>query len=239
MATVTSDRNYLTIAELQDFANITVTDTDEAFDNISRAEEILDRYVGYQEKSIDRQYYGEVTSVNSKTIFDASSGTQLTPIDGFFSAGVIEIIGGTGKGQRRIIDSSSKDNKSITYIGDTFSPNVDTTSIFKIYQLAKFPRVCDRVANRNGTAYYKAIPDAVRRATAAQVAYMIAQGDAFFTGASSDMQSENIGDYGYNRGQASAASTSIIKLTAPMARSLLRGIKNPGGRIVSGPDAWG
>lgn len=230
----TTKRGYLTIAELQSYANITVTDEAEAYENIEMAEEAIDAYVGFQDKFARSTYLGQVSSVSGTTIFDINDSTHLFMTDGFFTYMVLEVVGGTGAGQMRRIISSDRDNKSVT-VGQAFSPQLDTTSVFKIYQLAKFPRVKDVITNREGTAYHKSIPEAVKRATAAQVEYVIQMGDSFFNTDQTDKQSEHIGNYSYSKGGGSGGGPSTLVLqTAPKARTLLAGIINRTGRIISG-----
>lgn len=224
-------RNYLSIAKLQEYADITVTDEAEAFEQIEMAEEIIDIYVGFQKKHVTGNYRGQVTSVDGANVFDTDPSTPLTLTDNYFANCILEIVGGTGAGQRKRIASSSMNNKSLT-LESAFSTSPDSTSIYKIFQLAKFPRGQDAIINRAGDAYYKSIPEAVSRAVAAQVEYMIEMGDEFFKGADSDMNSERIGNYSYsNGGGASAGQSSVVKMTAPKARMLLRGIMNRLGRI--------
>lgn len=225
-----SRREYTTIAEVEAYADVTATDNDEFEEQITMAEEMIDVYVGHQQKAFPREIQGEVSSVNGKTIFDVGPSSLLVDHDDYLAGCTLEIIGGAGKGQTRTIESSSKDNKSITYKGDTLSPDVDTTSIFKIYQLGKFPRRKDMTLNRAGDRYYKMIPDAVKRATAAQVEYIINQGADFFGTDETDKDSESLGNYSYSGGNASQKST-VVRMIAPKARTLLRGITNRLGRI--------
>lgn len=227
-----SRRGYLTIEELEEYADITVTNDTEAYDQISQAEEIIDAYVGPQQKAIDLIYEGEVSSVSGTTIFDIGSGTSLEVTDDFYKGAEIEIIGGTGAGQRRTISASSKTNKSIT-VSTAFSPAPDTTSVFRIYQLGKFPRAVDSGLNRASTRYYRSIPEAVRRAVAAQVEFMMAKGAGYFTG-DADKQSESFLNYSYSLAESATSLSDIAKLVAPKARTLLRGITNRRGQMHMG-----
>lgn len=226
-----SRRGYLTTDELEEYADITVTNEDEAYDQISQAEEIIDAYVGPQQKALHLIYEGEVSSVSGLTVFDTGSGTSLGLTDDYFKGAEIEIIGGTGIGQRRIIASSSKDNKSVT-VSEAFTTAPDTTSVFRIYQLGKFPRSVDIHTNRSGTKYYRYIPEAVRRAVAAQVEFMMARGTDFFTG-DPDMEAETFLNYSYRRQQGATAGT-LDKIVAPKAKALLRGIMNRKGQMLLG-----
>lgn len=219
-------RNYIVAGD--------VSGTEPTQAQMALAEQLIDQYVGWQRKHIELEYYGEVSSHNAitKTIYDTGNGTQLGVTDGFFARCVIEIIGGTGDGSYRVLTGSDKDDKSVTYEGDALT--IDTTSRFKIYQLAKFPRFRDAYVSRDGDAYYKTIPEVVKEATAAQAQFIVANPTMFdgSSGGSMDMQSERIGDYSYSRGNEGGTGL-LPRLIAPKARALLRGIRNVTGRIVA------
>lgn len=226
----TTLRNYLSIDELESLIAIEVTNETEALRQLDRAEEAIDDYVGYQCKSVEDSVSGEVTAVSSLEIRDTGSGTPLDVTSGTYARCVIEIVGGTGSGQVRYIASSSKTNKSITVV-DAWETTPDTTSIYKIYQVAKFPRQTDTSSNRAGTSVYKTIPDAISKAVAAQIEYFNARGDDFFKGDSVNVKSENIGNYGYSKGDTSASAS--VQLISPRVRSLLVGYKNSGGKLIN------
>lgn len=201
-------------------------------DDAGLAEELIDQYVGPQPKYLTYQAAGKVSSVNDKTIYDVNSQTPLDVIDNTFARCVIEIVGGTGAGQSRTIDSSSQANKSIT-VPTAFSPNVDNTSVYRIYQLAKFPRRQDvSFSPGDASIIYKYIPEAIKEATRAQTEFVVEKGTDFFLGDDSDMQSERIGNYSYSKGDGSTAQSSTVKLLSPKARVLLRGYKNNKGRLI-------
>lgn len=223
-------RNYLTIAELQEFANITVTDEAEAFDQIGQAEELIDAYVGYQEKHVCRIVQGQATDATGTTITDDSSDTPLFRDNNFFTFCIVEIVAGTGAGQSAVISGSNRDSRQIT-VSLAFNTTPDSTSIYKIYQLGKFPRHCDFFHTPDTLTYYKSIPDAVKRATAAQVQFMIEMGEDFFSGDGSEMSGEHIGNYSYSQGGGQAGQSAVVRMLAPKARVLLRGIKNRLGRL--------
>ncbi len=229
---MSSRRGYLTIPELEEYADITVNDATEAFDQISQAEEIIDAYVGFQEKHVPDRIRGEVSAVNGRTLFDTGSGTRLGRLENYFVGCQVSILAGTGAGQSRQIVASSFTASSITVDSDwTVAP--DTTSLFEILQLGKFPRHKDAYTTRAGNKWYMSIPEAVKRATAAQVQYFINMGDDFFSTLDSDKTSERIGNYSYTRGSGGGMSQStLVKLLAPKARTLLRGITNRTGIIV-------
>lgn len=220
-------RNYFTLSD--------VSGATEA--QAALAEALLDDYVGFQERFYQHNTRGEVTAVSNsdKTIHDTGSGSQLQQTNNFFAGMVLEIIGGTGKGQVGIIESSDRDDRTIT-LAAALSTVPDTTSVFRIYQLAKFPRRKDVDTNRAGDTYYKSIPQAIKEAAIAQCEFVIAQGDDYFTGDDSEMDSESIMSYSYSRG-GNAGQAAVVKFMSPKARTLLRGYKNRTGRLVrGGPD---
>lgn len=229
-----SRRQYLTIEELEEFADITVTDATEAYDQISQAEEIIDAYVGFQQKAVPTTIHGQVSSATANGLIDVHGNTSLYRDLDWYKGCEVEIIGGTGAGQRRTISASDKEARSIT-VSQNWTTQPDSTSVFRIYQLGKFPRQKDVYTTTDPVRYYRSIPEAVRRATAAQVEYIINQGAAFFSSDSSDKDSESIGNYSYSKGTGSGGGQSArVKMTAPKARALLRGIKNSTGRLVVG-----
>lgn len=225
----TSRRGYLSQLELEEFANITVTDTTEADDRISQAEEMIDNYVGFQDQYF-HEIVGYLASSASTTSHTLETKYQnIYDID-YFKGLEIEIIGGTNAGQRKKITASTKEGVITT---DAFSSALSSSSYFRIYQVGKFPRKEDVYYNSEHTPakYFKTIPDKVRRAVASQVEFMISMGDAYFSGDSADKQSESIGDYSYTKAQTGMASSLHSKMVAPKARQLLHGIVNRKGQF--------
>lgn len=223
MSLTTTLRNYISIADLQTLAGIVITNNSEALRQIERAEQAVDDYIGYQTPSVATDFRGNVSSVSGKEVIDQNPASQLHILDGYFEHCVIEIIGGTGAGQLRYITSSSYDNRSVTVVDD-WDTALDTTSFYRIYQIAKFPRAQEVYPRADGRRIYKAIPEPIKRAVAAQIEFMIAQGDAFFVGNEADMQAEHIGNYSYSK--ANAGQSPTVSALAPRARTLLRGYKN-------------
>lgn len=225
MADTITKRNYVSLADVQ------AVESGATLAQVDLAEQIVDAYVGAQQRHIPQTFQGDVTAVtnSNKTFADTSSTTQLNQRDGYFIGCVLEIIGGTGAGQSKLITGSDESDKSVT-ITDAFTTTPDTTSVFRIYQLGKFPRVKDVFQKQDGTTYYKTIPDAVRQAVIAQVSFIIAKGNGFFTGDDGDKESESIGDYSYSRGNSGAQSAQV-RMIGPRARTLLRGIKNSLGTL--------
>lgn len=207
---------------------------------IALAEELIDAYVGFQEKHITQTIHGKVTAYSAvaKTVADTSSTSNLNQTDDYLNRCVLEVIDGAGAGQIKRITGSSKSGQSVT-LESAFTTALDTTSVFKIYQLAKFPRNKDVYSGTAGDNFAKSIPQEVQQAVIAQTEFIISQGDAFFGGISSDMESERILNYSYTRGQSSASTSALVKMVAPKARVFLRGIKNSTGRLTTGPDTWG
>lgn len=216
---MSQSRNYISTSDVSG-----ATDA-----QVALAEEIIDQYVGPQPRYINIEYEGEVSSHSSKVITDTSDITQLDRDDNYFDKCVIEIMSGQEVGKVRHITDSDKGNKSITYTGDALS-NLAVGDIFKIYQLAKFPRRKD-VFSRTVSGevkLFKSIPRAVIDACIAQGEYILEMGDNYFEGDSTDKNSESLGNYSYSRGGERSA---IVNMTAPKARMLLRGIMNRKGRL--------
>lgn len=223
----TSRRGYLSRAELAQFSNISITDDTEADDRISQAEEMIDAYVGYIEKFMEREYEGRVSAAGSNT-FTLQSDQQNTLDVNYFQLCEVEILGGTGAGQRRKITGSTR--AGVITVDTAWATSLDTTSFYKIYQLGKFPRCCDVTlySTQSPTTYYKQIPEAVKRAVAAQVDFIIEMGDSYFSGDNSIKQSESIGDYSYSMAQNGAT----YRLISSRTKDLLRGYTSRIGRLV-------
>lgn len=224
-----SRRQYVSQAELAEYADITITNTTEADDRISQAEELIDTYVGFQRKAVCDTIEGRVASATSTTITLEASRHQDTYQKNYFLYCEVEIIGGTGAGQRRTITGSTYEGVITT---SSWTTTPDSTSYYRIYQLGKFPRQCDEYFDGQATPqiYVKSIPEAVKRATAAQVEYAINQGDKFFSTDASTVQSEHIGNYSYTRGN-DGGSAGTSALIAPKAKSYLKGIVNRKGTM--------
>lgn len=226
-----SRRQYATIADVEQLADVTSTNTTEFEDRISQAEELIDAYLTGDDRHVCGSRSGKLTAVSGTTLYDTSYDTQLYVDDNFFSYCVVEIIGGLGAGQIRSITSSSKEDRSIT-VSSEFTTEPDTTSVYKIYQLGKFPRDDDVYFEPDSRTYYKSIPEAIKRATAAQVEFVINKGDEFFAGDDSSKESESIDNYSYSRGNGGGQS-SIVRFLGPKTRSLLRGYKTSTGRLIA------
>lgn len=224
---MSSKRGYLAQAELAEYADITITDSAEADDQISQAEELIDAYVGPQERAVCETIEGHATG-GSTTSITLETIHQNTWQQDYLVGCQVEIIGGGGVGQRMIITGQ-------TYAGViTFaaqSTAADSTSIYRISQLGKFPRRQDQFLDSRASTqrFYRQIPEAVKRATAAQVQYMIEMGAEYFSTDESNYNSESIGNYSYSK---KAGGGSIASLIAPKAKEYLRGYVNRKGTMV-------
>lgn len=227
-----SRRGYLSQSELAEYADITITNSTEADDQISQAEEMIDSYVGYVQPFIphDVRYFSTATAGGSNTLTDTSQKSIIRYFNNDYFIGCeIEIVAGTGQGQRRIISSYNKELNQVT-VTQNWSTVPDATSGYRIYQLGKFPRQKDMFFDSNTLKYYRQIPEAIKRATAAQVQFMIQMGADFFASERSGLISETIGDYSYTRENGVSSSDRLI---APKARALLRGYKIRTGSLIA------
>lgn len=226
-----SRRQYLTIAELEEYADINVTDSGEAYDQISQAEELVDAYVGFQTKAVCETVQGRVASATSTSITLETTRHQNVYQGNYFVYCEVEIIGGTGAGQVRSITGSTY--AGVITVASAWDTTPDSTSYYKIYQLGKFPRQKEDYFDGDATPqiYVRSIPDPVKRAVAAQVQYMIEQGASFFVSDNSSLQSESIGDYSYNRGNGGSAN-GTTNLVAPKAKQYLKGYVNRKGTFA-------
>lgn len=227
-----SRRNYATKADCLAFdAGLVFADDADADKQISRAEEMIDQYVGFQKKFLENEPRVEINQVSDdgKTLFDTFGGSQLFQTDDYYKYCEIEILGGTGVGQHNFIIASNRDAKSIT-VRDGWTVTPDDTSIGVIRQVAKFPNAKNAFTNRTGTLWVKEYPSQLSDAVCAQVQFMQAKGVEYFSSDGPDMDSENIGNYGYSKGRT-ISPTAFISLIAPSARQLLQGIMNRTGVI--------
>lgn len=226
----TSRRGYLSRDELEQFADITISDDTEADDQINQAEELIDQYVGFQNKFLKETIKGRCAQAGAATTLYLQATQQNLYQNDYFKGCEVEIIGGTGAGQRRRITASDCATGALT-VASAWTTNPDTTSFYRVYQLGKFPRQedVDYYTETTPYVYYKQIPEAVKRAVAAQVDYMIQMGDKFFSSDKSQKESERISAYSYTMAKGSG---NLEKLIAPKARLLLRAVRNRVGEIA-------
>lgn len=223
-----SRRKYVTAAEVAEYSNGAYVAGDVTDDSLSRAEELIDSYVGFQDKFFPAIADGLAQAGGTTSLTLEANQVNSSQQD-YYKGCEIEIVGGTGAGQRSLITDSTL--LGVLTISPAFSTAPDATSYYRIYQLGKFPRACDTTFDgRHATPrYYKWIPEAVKRATAAQWEYVKKMGDDFFRTDQSSYQSENIGNYGYSKKQGQSAP-----LIAPKAKEYLRGIVNRKGTMSVG-----
>lgn len=202
-----SRKNYVTIEEVETITGVTVTD-----DEISAAEDQIDAYVGPQgSKHLITELVDKAQSGTADTI-TVAAGTLSIYHQNHFQGMQVEIIGGTGQGQRRSIKTSAGDVLTIDKNWDD-GKTPDSTSVYHVFQAGKFPRSSD-VRTLDGVDY-PGIPEAVKNATAYQAVYLKNVDDLD----EESMQSENIGGYSYSR----AAKSGSARIIAPKARVALRG----------------
>lgn len=209
-------------------ADITVNDETEADDRISQAEELIDAYVGPQLKAFSETLTGMATAGGSTSITLQTKHQNIYDVD-YFKLCEVEIIGGTGEGQRKKCIASTK--AGVLTVDSAWSTTPSTDSFYKIYQLGKFPRFKDMTFYTEGSTskYFKSIPEAIKRAVSAQIAFAIEKGDDYMAGDEVDKIEERIGDYAYVKAQGAGG---VAKFIAPKAKLLLRGYINRVGQIT-------
>lgn len=216
-------RQYITEADVEEYSDISVTNSSEAEDRMNLAEVMVDSYVGFITKHVRGKHSGQATSGGNDYIIDTSGDSPLNDYDDdYFTYCEVEIIGGTGNGQVRTISRHEPDSSKIT-VNENWSTNPDDTSFYVIRQLGKFPRPTDVFQNTD-SKYFKQIPDAVKQATLAQFEYIVEKGDDFFAGAV-DYDEEELGDYRYKAKKENRA-------LSPQARQLLKPLVNRKGRMI-------
>lgn len=216
-------RNYISNADVSTYTGIAVGAIDAEI--LAQAEEDIDSYVGPQDRAVPDEYLGRMSAVSGNN-FTLESDQQNQFYDDFFKWCAVMIVGGTGIGQVKRITASTFAGV-VSVEGWTTTP--DTTSVYKIYQLAKFPRRKEEFfdGDHAPNTFYRHIPDMVSRAVAAQYQYRVEMGADFFSGDKANMTSESFGDYSYTKD----ATTSSL-LIAPKAKTYLRGIMNRKGVII-------
>jgi hypothetical protein len=220
---IETKRGYITKSEVEDYCDISITDDDEALERMELAEEIIDKYVGFQNSYQRYEITGVATDGTTTTLIDTSSDSILdSSIDGRYVRSVLHILSGTNEGEERLITAHDTSESTVT-VHKAFTSTIDSTSVYRIYQLAKFPRAKD--VKFIDDVIYKFIPEQVKRACLAQVEYMIEMGDDFFN-SGADKKSEDIDNYRYD------IPKSVNRLVAPKAREYLQGIMNRKGNLT-------
>ncbi len=215
-------RGYITKAEVESYCDIAITDDDEAIERMELAEEIIDKYVGFQNSFMRYEISGKASDGTTTTLVDENVNSQIkVTTENWLTYCILEIIGGTNAGESRMITANSTSG-TIT-VHKAFTSAIDNTSVYRIYQLAKFPRTQD--ATLVNSIYYKYIPEMVKKACLAQVQYMIEMGDDFFN-SGADKESENIDGYSYK------VKDGTRRMISPKAKDYLHGIMNRKGILI-------
>lgn len=222
----TSRRGYVSKDEVAEYTGASIGTITDLI--IGKAEEMIDGYVGYHDKFMQDQLAGKASAVGGSGLTLQANQQNVYEMN-YFVLCEVEIIGGTGAGQRRKITASTKEG--VLTVDTTWTTSLDTTSYYIIYQLGKFPRQCDVVYDSQNTpyTYYKQIPEAIKRAVCAQYEYMVEVGDSFFAGAGGTKVSETIGDYSYTNAHGGITENDMI---SSKVKSLLSGYVNKKGVII-------
>lgn len=223
-------RQYVTATEVNEDIGFTPTDV-----QICDAEELIDWYVGPQQKFFTRTLVGLNSGGTSTGSIRLQSNQRNIYYPDYFKYCWVQIVDGTGAGGIGLIASNDMVGTLTLASDQQFTSSVDNTSYYRIYQLGKFPRVQDTIFDGFNTPqkYRKWIPDAVRRATMAQIEFMNKMGANYFNTDTTGMASEKIGDYSYQRGSAAQGKEAMI---APKAKTYLRGIMNRKGEMTVSTD---
>lgn len=222
-----TNRNYITTKELENILGITITDEQDAIKKLNIAEQIIDDYVKFQDRSIKYDITGIATGGTTTTLIDTNTDSHLIQNDdGFLAYMTLQIVSGTNAGESRIVYSSEKTTGTIT-VTVPFSEAVDSTSVYLLKQVGKFPRVNDYHFSDSLQTYYKYIIPEVKSAVAYQYEYISEQGESFFTGAGDIFESESIGNYSYK-----LKDGNISKIVSSTSKILLSGIRNIKGKMV-------
>lgn len=206
-------RKYVSQADVQNYSNITINDSDEANDIIDLAESIIDNYVGYVKPHVIHRIHGKATGGTTLKLIDTSGDSYLgSNDDGYYRNCVLEMMSGTQAGKRRAITDSDQGDKSVT-VEDEFSSAIADGDAYVIYQLAKFPRAKDVELIDN--EYYKIIPEQIKQATLAQIEYIVEKGLDFFS-EGVDYKSESFSKYSYTM------KDGADRYLSPLARRIIR-----------------
>jgi hypothetical protein len=212
-------RNYISAAEVNTLVGITPTDA-----QLDMAESMIDTYAGFIDKWLKYKVEGLAVSGGASTL-TLMEKEQNRYDANYFSGCEIKILGGTGAGQSRRIASSTY--AGVITVADAWTTPPDSTSFYRIYQFAKFPRRIDVSHFTEVEPYqvYKEIPELVKQAVAAQVEFINSMGEDFFSSDKSEKVRERIGDYEYENANGQAGYVGIARLIAPRVKMLLRGIR--------------
>jgi len=218
-----SDYRYITLNEFKtnyDYGDLT---EDKIIKYISKAEKLIDLYVGPQIKFLDCEIQGVATSGSKTTLID----TNLTNyVDKYFTYCYLIIVDGKAIGEERFIIDFDSETSKIT-VDIAFSEAIDNSSIYRIIQKSQFPRAIDYVNFNN--SYYKYIPSDIKISTCLQAEWMIKKGLDFIREGGDKFISETMGAYSY---QKAKPVNEIEALICPEAKHYLKRFKNRLGKIV-------
>lgn len=224
MTTVDSRRFYALLADVQSAVPTATSDT------LNLAEELIDQYVGPQQSFQSFELIGRVQSSPAANQFNLQANKdQGAYQQDFFKNAEVEIVGGTGAGQIAHVLTNILPGLVTTY--ENFSSALDSTSIYKIYQLGKFPRMQDVYLDgyNSPVQYYKPVPIKVRDAVIEQCKFIIKMGANFFITDSYSMDAEVLDKYRYQRKNLAG---DINLLVSPTSKQLLKGIMNRKGQFL-------
>ena len=219
---IETKRGYITKEQVEKYCDITITNDTEAVEKMEIAEEIIDNYVGFQNSFLRYDITNRASGGTALTLIDTNSNSPINSMtENYFSYCMLEIIGGTNAGESRLITGSS--TSGVLTVHKAFTSAIDSTSVYRIYQLAKFPRRSDYEIVDN--IYYKYIPENIRMACLAQVEYMTEMGQDYFMD-TVDKSEESMDGYSYTM------RTNKSRMIAPKAKEYLRGFVNRKGKLI-------
>jgi hypothetical protein len=215
-------KGYITIAEVEKYCDIAITDEDEAIERMEIAEDMVDDYVGFQVKFLRGDESGIATGGTTTTLEDTSAGTPLnTALDQRYKFCTLQILSGSNAGEERLI--TDHDGTTLT-VHSAFDYDILLGTVYRIYQDGKFPRLQDFEIEND--TYYKYIIAQVKKATLAQFQYLLEMGDDFAV-SGADKIEERWRDYAYK-----LSDSAKNRLISPKARNYLKGIVNRKGNLI-------
>lgn len=224
-----TDYQYLTPTEYAayDLGVSGITNSALAEKHISHAEKMVDVYCGGWPR-----FYPRLTGTPSVV-----SGQEITAgvfgsyVENYWAKGGLYLVvyDGGGVGEERLITASSGETVTVT----ASIAGLTTASKFVLRQKSVFPRVYDYDAS---DAPY--IPERVKLATAAQVAFAVQAGSEGAglwhaepaLGAKGQVISETYGS-GYSYQRNPGLAQGIAQFVSPQARAILTGLRRTTGHI--------
>jgi hypothetical protein len=219
---IETKRGYITKQQVEDYCDISITDNSEAVEKMEIAEEIIDQYVGFQNSFLRYDVTNRASDGTTLSLTDTNSNSPINSMtENYFSYCMLDIIGGTNAGESRLITASS--TSGVLTVHKAFTSAIDSTSVYRIYQLAKFPRGVDYEVVNN--IYYKYVPENIKLACLAQMEYMAEMGQDFFMD-TADKSGESMDGYSYQM------RNNRSRMIAPKAKEYLRGFVNRKGNLI-------